>query len=312
MKHRYETVNGLKMHYIESGNSENPTLFLLHGWPDLWISWKKIMLSFNSFYHVIAMEMTGYGESSLKRDVKYYTMKFQCDLIVALMEIMKKKKCIFVGHDWGGYLAWRMGIYYPEKCDGIAAFCTSYTPPSIIYYSLKDVSKVAPSLKYQYYFEQNTEEVSNYFSHNVQTVINNIFRTFDETSLTIEENGKMVFNENLQKTKLLTGDEFDFYIDIFSKSTFRYCFNWYLTRKLNWEDELPFVDKKELNMPCLMVTAGKDIALKAEMTKGMEKFIPNLSRGHVENSSHWILYEAPNECINILSNWLNSFNKSKL
>lgn len=30
---------GIKLHYIEAGDKSKPTLLLLHGFPDCWISW---------------------------------------------------------------------------------------------------------------------------------------------------------------------------------------------------------------------------------------------------------------------------------
>jgi soluble epoxide hydrolase / lipid-phosphate phosphatase len=303
-------IKGLQVNYVESGDLKLPSLFLFHGWPDLWITWKKLMNSLKPFFHIIALEMTGYGENS-PSELKYYTTKFQCELVVELMNSLEIQKSIFVGHDWGGYLAWRMGIYFPEKCIGIASYCTGYTPPSKRYYSMKEISKIVPSLKYQQYIEENKEEVTKYFNENIELVLNCIFRKHDENGMTMEPSGKLKF-EPMKKTDLLNQEDYDFYMNSFKKIGFSKCFNWYLTRKLNWEDELSYLNSKTLKMPCLIVTAGMDTALRPEMTLGMEKFIPKLTRSNIEKSSHWILHEHPEECSLILLNWLKSIFVSKL
>jgi soluble epoxide hydrolase / lipid-phosphate phosphatase len=310
MKHQQTPLKGIQLNYVECGDSTLPTLFLFHGWPDSWITWKKLMNSLKPFFHILALEMTGYSDFS-PLELKYYTMKFQCELVVELMNFLKIQKAVFVGHDWGGYLAWRMGIYFPEKCVGIASYCTSYTPPTKKYYSMGEISKIVPSLKYQHYIEENKEEVSKYFNENIELVINCIFRRHDDNGMIFDPSGKFKF-EKMKKTDLLNDEEFDFYVNSFKNIGFSKCLNWYLTRKLNWEDELIHVNSKTLSMPCLIVTAGMDPALKPEMTLGMEKFIPRLTRKNIEKSSHWILHEHPEECSLILLNWLNSIKVSKL
>src|SRR5690349_18747372 len=60
-------VNGLEVHILESGyESENrPAVLLLHGFPELAYSWRKIMLPLASAgYHVIAPDQRGYGRTT--------------------------------------------------------------------------------------------------------------------------------------------------------------------------------------------------------------------------------------------------------
>ena len=42
------------------------------------------------------------------------------------------------------------------------------------------------------------------------------------------------------------------------------------------------------------------------MTEGMEDWIPNLSRGHIENCGHWTQQEEPDELNRILVDWLKT------
>jgi soluble epoxide hydrolase/lipid-phosphate phosphatase len=62
-----------------------------------------------------------------------------------------------------------------------------------------------------------------------------------------------------------------------------------------------------------MITAGKDYILTPNLSKNMETWIPNLSRGHVEGGNHWVIQEFSPEVCQILIPWLKSLqNKSKL
>ena len=51
--HKFMTVNGVKLHYVESGDTSKPLLVFVHGWPQFWYSWRYQILHFQSQYHMI-------------------------------------------------------------------------------------------------------------------------------------------------------------------------------------------------------------------------------------------------------------------
>ena len=58
-------INGLTMHVLEAGNPKNPCLLLLHGFPELAYSWRKVMLPLaRAGYFVIAPDQRGYGRTT--------------------------------------------------------------------------------------------------------------------------------------------------------------------------------------------------------------------------------------------------------
>jgi pimeloyl-ACP methyl ester carboxylesterase len=57
--------NGLSMHVLEAGRAGQPTALLLHGFPELAYSWRKVMpVLADEGYHVIAPDQRGYGLST--------------------------------------------------------------------------------------------------------------------------------------------------------------------------------------------------------------------------------------------------------
>src|SRR5262245_65631435 len=67
-----DNVNGLRMHVLEAGFGANrPGVVLLHGFPELAYSWRKVMLPIAAAgYHVFAPDVRGYGRTS-GTDVRY-------------------------------------------------------------------------------------------------------------------------------------------------------------------------------------------------------------------------------------------------
>src|SRR4030095_7164974 len=59
-------LNGLTVHVLEAGweERERPCLLLLHGFPELAYSWRKVMLPLaEAGFHVIAPDQRGYGRT---------------------------------------------------------------------------------------------------------------------------------------------------------------------------------------------------------------------------------------------------------
>src|SRR6266540_6163441 len=68
-----DNINGLRMHVLEAGfeGTNRPGVVLLHGFPELAYSWRKVMRPIaNAGFHVIVPDVRGYGRTS-GADVKY-------------------------------------------------------------------------------------------------------------------------------------------------------------------------------------------------------------------------------------------------
>jgi pimeloyl-ACP methyl ester carboxylesterase len=62
-----EGINGLRMHVLEAGYATRgrPCVLLLHGFPELSFSWRKVMPALaEAGYHVIAPDQRGYGRTT--------------------------------------------------------------------------------------------------------------------------------------------------------------------------------------------------------------------------------------------------------
>ena len=58
---RVAGINGLTTHMLEAGDADRPCVLLLHGFPELAYSWRKVMLPLaEAGYYVIAPDQRGY------------------------------------------------------------------------------------------------------------------------------------------------------------------------------------------------------------------------------------------------------------
>ena len=60
--HHTASVNGIQMHYVIGGQGD--PVVLLHGWPETWYEWHKVMPALAKNYTVIAPDLRGLGDTS--------------------------------------------------------------------------------------------------------------------------------------------------------------------------------------------------------------------------------------------------------
>jgi pimeloyl-ACP methyl ester carboxylesterase len=53
--HQMASVNGIQMHYVIGGQGD--PVVLLHGWPETWYAWHKVMPALAKNYTVIAPDL---------------------------------------------------------------------------------------------------------------------------------------------------------------------------------------------------------------------------------------------------------------
>ncbi|XP_074077789.1 epoxide hydrolase 4 [Macrotis lagotis] len=106
--------SGLRFHYVAAGERGKPLMLLLHGFPEFWYSWRHQLREFKSEYRVVALDLRGYGETDAPSHQESY--KLDC-IVVDIKDILDSlgySKCVLIGHDWGGMIAWLIAICYPE------------------------------------------------------------------------------------------------------------------------------------------------------------------------------------------------------
>lgn len=109
-QHRTARVNDVLLHYVICGQGE--PIVLLHGWPQTWYEWRKIMPALAERYTVIAPDMRGLGDSA-KPATGYDKRTIAAD-IYELVRHLGFERIFLVGHDWGGPVAYAYACAHPE------------------------------------------------------------------------------------------------------------------------------------------------------------------------------------------------------
>jgi pimeloyl-ACP methyl ester carboxylesterase len=116
-------VNGLTVHLLEAGFEETgrPAVLLLHGFPELAYSWRKVMLPLAAAgYHVIAPDQRGYGRTTGWDDSydadpdPFRTLNMVRDAIGLVYALGHRSVAAVVGHDAGAPVASWSALIRPD------------------------------------------------------------------------------------------------------------------------------------------------------------------------------------------------------
>jgi pimeloyl-ACP methyl ester carboxylesterase len=106
---RFATVNGVKLHYGIAGSGD-PVL-LVHGWPETWYAWRKIIPVLAARFIVVAPDMRGYGDSG-RPSGGYDKVTVATDLH-ELMRLLGFGRVHLVAQDMGGPVGYAYAASFP-------------------------------------------------------------------------------------------------------------------------------------------------------------------------------------------------------
>ena len=108
------TLDNPKIAYIDQGSGDQ-TIILVHGLASNAGFWRYNIPELSKKYRVIAVDLPGYGKSQ-KGDYPY-TLSFYADEIKKLVEELKLKNVVYVGHSMGGQIGLILSMKYPNLLD---------------------------------------------------------------------------------------------------------------------------------------------------------------------------------------------------
>jgi len=151
-EHRYVDAGGLRVHYAEAG--EGPPVLLLHGWPQNHYSWHRVIGRMLGSHRLIAPDLRGFGWTEAP-GWGYDPETFAADQI-ALLDALGIERAEVIGHDWGGFTAFLLGLHHRDRIGALVACNTPHPWPPVglegldqlwrSWYALLNASPLGPAL----------------------------------------------------------------------------------------------------------------------------------------------------------------------
>jgi pimeloyl-ACP methyl ester carboxylesterase len=116
VRRSFVEARGVRFHVTESGPPDGRPVIALHGWPQHHWAYRDLLADPPPGLRIIAPDLPGYGWSG-PAPHKWAKDDVAAD-VLALMDVMGLERVLLVGHDWGGYVGYRMVLEAPERIDG--------------------------------------------------------------------------------------------------------------------------------------------------------------------------------------------------
>jgi pimeloyl-ACP methyl ester carboxylesterase len=298
-------TNGVRLAVHAAGPRSDTPVVLLHGFPELAYSWRhQLPVLADAGRWVIAPNQRGYGGSDAPEPVEAYAIEALTGDMVGLLDAVGAERAIWVGHDWGGLVAWELARRFPDRTAGVVGLNTPFLPrppedPITLirkrfgpaHYIVWFQTPRLPELV----FEAGLERSFRFFMRRTDG------EPKDRAKLSALQAAFEFFKPN-QEHQFLSEEELAVYVGAYRRSGFRGPINWYRNMRGNWARSAGVPD--HVAAPALMITAELDPFLPPELADGMERFVPDLDRAMIMRSGHWTQQEKPDEVNRILLEWL--------
>jgi len=118
--HKNVTVNGLNIFYREAGDTNNPTILLLHGYPTSSHMFRNLITDLSVQYHVLAPDYPGFGRSDQPAMADFeYTFDNMALIVEGFLNELNVDRYSIYLMDYGAPIGFRIAAKYPEKVDAL-------------------------------------------------------------------------------------------------------------------------------------------------------------------------------------------------
>jgi epoxide hydrolase 4 len=285
IRHGYATVNGVRLHYAESGSGDQLVL-LLHGFPEFWYSWRHQLDALGKQFHVVAPDMRGYNLSDKPTRVEDYRVDVIVRDVIGLIDHFGATRAAVVGHDWGATVAWAAAQQYPHRVSKLAVM---QVPPAAVWRANMSARQVLRSW-YMFLFQLPRLPEWMISRKNMaaidRTFTDSVIRKGSFTAAEIEN-----YKEALRQPGALTS-----------------AVNYYRANigRLASRGSKSTSSNEKTQVPTLFIFAEQDFAILPETVRGVADHVDAPFRElRIKDSGHWVQNEAAEEVNNALIDFLS-------
>lgn len=288
--HGYANVNGIRLHYAESGSGDN-LVILLHGFPEFWYSWRRQLAALGEKYHVVAPDMRGYNLSDKPARVEDYRLEVLVEDVIGLIDYFGAEKAAIVAHDWGAGVAWAVAQKYPERVSRLAAL---QVPPAALWRANISLRQLLRSW-YMFFFQLPRIPEWAIGRKNFAA----LDRTFKETVArkhTFSDADIEIYKEALRRPGALTAALNYYRANVRRVMSRRHAKGEHDRRGETRIDQGATGSAGRIRVPTLFIFGEQDFAILPATVRGMEKHIDAPFRElRIAESGHWVQNEAAEE-----------------
>ncbi|MFJ7593049.1 SDR family oxidoreductase [Streptomyces sp. NPDC097617] len=130
-RERRVSTGGVELCVVELGETDRPTVVLVHGYPDSKEVWSEVAERLATHFHVVLYDVRGHGRSTAPQPLRGgFTLEKLTDDFLAVADAVSPDRPVhLVGHDWGSVQGWEFATV--ARTEGRIASFTSMSGPSL-------------------------------------------------------------------------------------------------------------------------------------------------------------------------------------
>lgn len=266
-QHGCIAANGIHLHYVSEG--EGPLLLFLHGFPEFWYSWRHQLPEFGQDHKAVALDLRGYNDSDKPADPAAYRMDALIEDVARVIQGLGYDRCVLVGHDWGGAIAWNFAYAHPKLVEKLVILNLPH--PAKFAQGLQTPQQLLRSW-YVFFFQipllpEFLIQLGDY------KLLEQAFVAMAVRKDTFSQEDLDAYRKAMAKPGALTAA-----INYYRNALHQRIFN------RTWS---------VLEVPTLMIWGESDMALGKELTYGTEQYVRDFRIRYIPHCSHWVQQEQP-------------------
>lgn len=269
---RFLAAGDLQLHAVVAGAEEGPLALLLHGFPECWYSWRhQIGPLVRAGYRVVVPDQRGYNLSDKPAGVGGYQTDLLTTDILALIAALGRERATVIAHDWGGAVAWRLAMDYPQAVERLVVM----NAPHPVAFAKALAADWSQRLKSWYMFLFQIPWLPEAL-----------------LGLSPAATARLFFRGTAVRQDAFSEADLEVMAAALAQpGAMRAMIHWYRAA-FRYR---PAHRARPIEAPALLIWAEDDVALGKPLTYGLERWVPDLEIHYIGGCGHWVQNEAPAE-----------------
>ncbi|CAJ1579135.1 alpha/beta hydrolase [[Mycobacterium] wendilense] len=288
--HRFVERDGVRLRVFDQGDrgeSGQPVVVLAHGFPELAYSWRHQIPALTAAgYRVLAPDQRGYGDSDRPAAVEAYDILALTSDLVGLLDDVGVERASFIGHDWGAMVVWHTALLHPDRVAAVAGLSVPPIPRARSRPTERWLEKFGPDFYMLRYQEPGVVDAE--LAADVAATMRDMFAEGRTPAL----------------PAWISAEEFDVYVEAFTRTGFTGALNWYRNYDRNWAATEHLTDVR-ITAPALFVGGTEDPVRGTMRPERASEVVAGPYREEwLPGAGHWLQQEQPAAINRILLEFL--------
>lgn len=278
VEHHFADLSEARLHYVTAGKGE--PVVLLHGWPQTWHCWKRLIPMLSADHRVIVPDLRGLGESVAKVQ-KFDKRAVAGDVVELITQKLGLEHFHLVGHDWGGVVAWAIAAHYPGPASTLTVIDVAIPGDGS-----PNISQ--GGARWHHAFHQTLELPETLISGRENIYLGWFYRNYGHRSDVIAQ------------------EDIDEYLRHYrNPSVLHAGFEYYRALPKDVEDNATRAREFRPTIPILGIGGGQSWGRRTQVAESLRRMADDVREVVIENAGHWVPEEQPEELAGLLRDFFS-------